>query len=97
MIDIEAIRKEPEKYKKAARDKGITVNIERLLELDQQIRYTKGLLQRLTERKKALQKTLPTLSDSEKAKAIQTLQSFKNIEVFIRKGPDAYLKHIGLP
>lgn len=96
MIDIEAIRKDPERYKKAARDKGVTVDIERLLILDKQIRYTKGLLQRLAQRKNALQKAIPNLTGAARLKAVETLRSFKSVELLIRKGLEAYTEYMGL-
>ncbi|MCZ6445914.1 MAG: serine--tRNA ligase, partial [Planctomycetota bacterium] len=38
MIDLKQLREDPERFKRGARDKGIDVDIDRLLKLDEQRR-----------------------------------------------------------
>ena len=38
MIDVKALREDPERFKKGARDKRVNVDIERLLRLDEERR-----------------------------------------------------------
>ena len=48
MIDIKLIRENPDKYKKAAIDKHFKVDVDRLLELDGELKSQKQQLQELT-------------------------------------------------
>ncbi|UCF44528.1 MAG: serine--tRNA ligase, partial [Planctomycetota bacterium] len=45
MIDIKEIRKNPQKFKRACKDKGFAVDIDRLLKMDKALRDLKKLLQ----------------------------------------------------
>ena len=41
MIDLKQLRADPARFKNGARDKGVTVDIDRLLQLDEQMRHLK--------------------------------------------------------
>ena len=56
MIDIKEIRKDPEGFKKAAKDKGFSVDIDKLLEIDVELRRLNGRLQELRTEKKLLER-----------------------------------------
>jgi hypothetical protein len=45
MIDIKQIRNDPEKFRKAAKDKNFDVDIDRLLEVDSQLMAARKQLQ----------------------------------------------------
>jgi len=83
MIDIKHIRENPEKFKKACRDKRIDINdadIEALLALDDQIREAKKRLQDIATEKNKLEKSYPTLSASEQDDAFAQLMQLKKEE-----------------
>lgn len=49
MLDIKLIRQSPEKIQKAAKDKGVDINIEHVLELDSKVRGLDFMVQKLRE------------------------------------------------
>ena len=49
MLDIKFIRENPEKVQKAAKDKGIEINLEHILELDSKLRGLDAMVQSLRE------------------------------------------------
>ena len=51
MIDLRRLREDPQRYKQGATDKGITVDIDELLELDQRLRAAQTELQQLITQK----------------------------------------------
>jgi len=77
MIDIKQIREEPEKFKKAAKDKHFEVDIDKLLEIDTQLREGKSELQEFTTEINKLGKSVPNLSDKEKRNVISRLTELK--------------------
>src|SRR5690606_11515847 len=46
MIDLKQLRADPERFKQGARDKNIDVDIDRLLELDEQLRSIRTEMER---------------------------------------------------
>jgi seryl-tRNA synthetase len=80
MIDIKLIRENPEKFKKAAKDKNFEVNIERLLEVDDALRKLKNLLQNTATNKNKIGKSIPKLSGKEKQSALEKLSNLKTDE-----------------
>lgn len=58
MIDIKLIRENPEKFKIACEAKKINVDIERLIEIDSQLRESKRKLQDISTKKNRLGKKL---------------------------------------
>jgi len=80
MIEIRQIREKPEKFKKAAKDKHLEADVDRLLEVDAKLRYTKAMLQNTTTDKNRIGKSIPTLSGDEKDSALVTLSDLKKDE-----------------
>lgn len=56
MIDIKDLRKNPDKYRKGCLLKGITVDIDRILELDNKLRAAKKEMESLRQEFNALNK-----------------------------------------
>jgi seryl-tRNA synthetase len=77
MIDIKQIRENPERFKKAARDKHFEIDIDELLEIDARLRKDKSELQELTTEINKLGKSVPNLSDKEKRGVISRLTELK--------------------
>ncbi len=80
MIDIRQIREDPKKFKKAAKDKGFDVDIERLLEVDSKLKEARQQLQDISTEKNRIGKSIPKLSGKEKEKALSELAQLKNNE-----------------
>jgi len=80
MIDIKQIREDPKKFKKAAKDKGFDVDIDRLLEVDSKLKETMQKLQDISTEKNRIGKSIPKLSGKEKEKALSELTQLKNNE-----------------
>ncbi|MFB0524743.1 MAG: serine--tRNA ligase [Phycisphaerae bacterium] len=80
MIDIKQIRENPEKFKKAAKDKRIDVNIDYLLKVDARISEAKKKLQDIATEKNRIGKSIPTLSEDEKKSALDKLAELKKEE-----------------
>ncbi len=77
MIDIKLIRENPERFKKAAKDKHIGVDIDRLLEVDDALRKVSQLLQNSKTIKNKIGKSIPKLTGAEKQEALEKLATFK--------------------
>ncbi len=86
MIDIEKIRQNPEKFKKAAKDKNLDVNIDTLLDLDKQIREVKNQLQDIATQKNQIGKSIPKLSGNDKEAAFAKLMKLKDEEQDLKIG-----------
>jgi len=80
MIDIKQIRENPEKFKKAAKDKHFDVDIDRLLDLDSQLLSMKKELQDISTDKNRIGKSIPRLSGDEKQSALSQLSQLKQRE-----------------
>jgi len=80
MIDIKQIREQPERYKKTAKDKRLDVDIDRLLELDSELRSSRNKLQDITTEKNRIGKSIPKLSGGEKQAALEQLSELKKKE-----------------
>jgi len=77
MIDIKQIREEREKFKAACEGKGFSVDIDRLLEVDKELRRTKQLLQDISTEKNRIGKSVPRLSEEQKLSALERLSNLK--------------------
>ena len=77
MIDIKEIRDNPEKFKKAARDKHFDVDIDHLLSVDADIQENKKKLQYISTEKNKLGRSIPKLSGDERTNAIGKLSLHK--------------------
>jgi seryl-tRNA synthetase len=80
MIDIKQIRENPERFKKAARDKRFDVDINHLLTLYDDIQENKKKLQDIATEKNKLGKSIPKLSGDERINAIGKLSVHKKNE-----------------
>src|SRR3989344_4008580 len=67
MLDIKFIRESPEKVVKAAKDKGIDINVEHLLEIDNKLRGLDSMVQKLREDRNRAAKTASNSVDKEEA------------------------------
>ena len=81
MIDIKQIRENPERFKKATKDKNFEVDIDRLLEVDGILREKKKDLQDLVSEKNRIGKSIPTLSGDDKESALAELSELKHNEI----------------
>jgi len=81
MIDIKQIRDNPEKFKKAAKDKNFDVDIDHLLDIDTALLDNKNKLQDISTEKNRLGKSIPKLSGDERIHAIGKLSIHKKNEV----------------
>ena len=86
MIDIKQIRENPERFKKAAINKNISVDIDRLLELDSTIKEAKQNLQAIATEKNRLGKLIPKTSDTEKKIILEKLAVLKEQENIQNQG-----------
>ena len=77
MIDIKIIRENPERFKKAAKDKNIDVDIERLLKTDAELLECKQNLQDIATEKNRIGKSIPKLTGEEKQAALGQLSKLK--------------------
>jgi seryl-tRNA synthetase len=77
MIDIKLIRENPERFKKAAKDKRIEVDIDELLRFDSRVRAFKQKLQDVSTEINSIGKSVPSLPEAERQGAIKDLQELK--------------------
>jgi seryl-tRNA synthetase len=80
MIDLKLIRENPEKFKKAAKDKHFDVNIDKLLEIDSKLKHAKQQLQDISTEKNKIGTSIPKLAGAEKEKSLKRLAELKNQE-----------------
>ncbi len=80
MIDIKQIRENPEKFKAACRAKKFDVDIDRLLEIDSQIKTARQQLQDISTEKNRLGKSIPKLPPDQKQSALSQLAELKTQE-----------------
>jgi len=80
MIDIKQIREKPERFEKAAKDKGFDVDIQELWRLDRAIKNASAKLQDILTEKNRIGKSIPKLSGDEKQSALTQLTKLKQDE-----------------
>ena len=80
MIDIKEIRENPEKFKKAGKDKGFDADIDRLLELDADLREHKKRLQDIVTEKNRIGKSIPKLAPEKQQNILVELTKLKQEE-----------------
>ena len=83
MIDIKQIRENPERFKKAAKNKHFDVDIGRLLEVDSILKSQKLQLQDISTEKNQIGKSIPNIDGPEKAVKLARLSELKNYEILI--------------
>jgi len=81
MIDIKEIRQNSEKFKAACETKGFEVDIDRLLQIETELRHNKLLLQDIATKKNRIGKSIPTLSRDDKESALAQLSELKRLEI----------------
>ena len=77
MIDIKEIRENPERFKKAAKDKNISVDIDRLIQIDAELLAARQQLQNIATEKNRIGKSIPKLAGEEKQNALGQLAKLK--------------------
>jgi len=81
MIDIKLIRENPQKFQAACETKGFAVDIDRLLQIDSELRDRKSILQNISTDKNRIGKSIPTLSGEDKESALAELSELKRSEI----------------
>ena len=77
MLDIKYIRENSELVKKAAKDKLIQVDIDRLLALDTELKNIQQELDLLREERNKLSSLIPTLAPEEKKETVEHVRNLK--------------------
>jgi len=77
MIDIRLIREDPARFKKAAEDKRIPCDIDRLLQVDAELSQANRQLQQIAEEKNRLGKALLKLDGPQRQQALDELAGLK--------------------
>ena len=77
MIDIKEIRENPQRFKQAAKNKNIEVDIDRLMAIDAELLSAKRGLQEIATEKNRIGKSIPKLAGDEKQNALSQLAKFK--------------------
>jgi seryl-tRNA synthetase len=77
MIDIKEIRENPQRFKQAAKNKNIEVDIDRLMAIDEELLSAKQHLQDIATEKNRIGKSIPKLAGDEKQTALAQLAKFK--------------------
>ena len=85
MLDIKQIRQDPDAFKAACAAKKFEVNIDRLLELDTQLKDAKQRLQDISTEKNRLGKSIPRLPPDEKKAALDQLGELKQTEAALNE------------
>ncbi len=80
MIDIKEIRENPQRFKQAAKNKNIDVDIDRLLTVDGELLAARQGMQDIATEKNRIGKSIPKLAGDEKQKALAQLSKFKSDE-----------------
>lgn len=80
MIDIKALRENPQRFKDGAKAKGFDVDIDRLLAVDAALLDAKKKLQDIATEKNRLGKEIPKLAGDQKAAALEALSQLKQQE-----------------
>jgi seryl-tRNA synthetase len=80
MIDIKEIRENPERFKKAAKDKHFDVNIDELLEIDASLLEHKKKLQDIVTEKNRLGESIPKLAPDRQQYVLPELIKLKQKE-----------------
>jgi seryl-tRNA synthetase len=86
MIDIKQIRENPERFKRAAKDKHFDVDIDKLLSFDSQLRNFKRKLQDVSTEINSIGKTIPSLPEEERQHKIEQLKELKQKVTELSKG-----------
>jgi seryl-tRNA synthetase len=88
MLDIKFIRENTDIVKKAAKDKLMNVDIDRILELDTLIRSNTTEIDTLRGERNNLSKQIPALKGAEKDEAVEKVRSIKERLAVLESGID---------
>src|SRR4030042_4272230 len=80
MIDIKQIRENPENFKAASQAKNFAVDIDRLLEVDTELKAHKQQLQDISTDKNRIGKSIPKLPPEQRQAALSKLAELKEQE-----------------
>jgi seryl-tRNA synthetase len=80
MIDIKQIRENPEKFKAACQAKNFTVDIDKLIDVDAELKNVKQQLQDISTDKNRIGKSIPKLPPEQKQAALSQLTQLKEQE-----------------
>jgi seryl-tRNA synthetase len=94
MIDIKQIRENPERFKKAARDKHIDVDIDKLLSFDSDLRKYKLKLQDVSTEINSMGKEVPDLPEGEKQQVIDQLTEHKQRVAELSESTKKFQAHV---
>jgi seryl-tRNA synthetase len=81
MIDIKQIRENPDKFKAACEAKKFDVDIDKLIQIDVDLRELKSILQDISTDKNRIGKSIPTFSGKEKESALAELSELKRKDI----------------
>lgn len=74
MIDIKAFREQPQFFRDAAKNKGVEIDAERILELDRRVRLLKTELEQIRAQKNEVSKRMPTATPEERQALIAEMR-----------------------
>jgi seryl-tRNA synthetase len=106
MLDIKFIRQNPDKVKKACKDKGIEVDIDMLLELDQKRREILNFIEKIRAQKNKASKEIVKIKDQkEKEKIVSEMRRLdqkeekakKNLKIVDKEFKELMLQVPNLP
>ena len=81
MIDIKEIRENPERFSKAAKAKNFTADIDKLVQIDTDLKVIRQKLQEIATEKNRIGKSIPSLPAEEKKPALSQLGDLKEQEI----------------
>lgn len=84
MVDIEEVRKNPRVYREAAKQKGFTIDIDKLLKLDTERRRILQEIEGIRAKKNELTKTIGTLPKDKRTKALAAIKKLDPKEDALR-------------
>ncbi len=85
MIDIKQIREEPKRFRKAAKDKGFAVDVDRLLVVDSTLVTQKKTLQNIATGKNSLGNLIAQLEPDERSIRLAELSELKKEESLVNE------------
>ncbi|MFH1670662.1 MAG: serine--tRNA ligase [Patescibacteria group bacterium] len=75
MIDLDDLRTRPEAYQKAAKDKGLKIDVKKFLKLDDERRKKIREVEKMRAEKNAVSKKVPTMKGKEKETALEEMRT----------------------
>ncbi|MBU0767217.1 serine--tRNA ligase [Patescibacteria group bacterium] len=90
MIDLEDLRARPDAYQKAAKDKGLKIDVKKFLKLDKERKDLLGKVESGRAEKNAVSKKIPTMKGKEKE---TTLEEMRTLSISLKE-QDAKLSEI---